>query len=106
MIITDAKTALAELAAQLTEMTLSGLTYYYLELAAGTAALTLAGVSARLPCYDEYTVGHTEGRAICLLEGVALTNIENWIFKPIVLTRIEIAGTRRPTKQPSYTTTQ
>ncbi|WP_114791006.1 winged helix DNA-binding domain-containing protein [Niabella yanshanensis] len=88
--IHEAKTGIAELGPQLEQFIFNDLKYYYLGVEGktpSTKAVTL------LPCYDEYTVGYAEGRAIALPPGLDSAIIGNGIFKPVVLYGNEIVGT-------------
>ena len=95
----DAKTAVAELDKQLAYFTFNDLKYYHFEMEHKIPQKT---TFALLPCYDEYTVGYAEGRAIILPTGLDNSEIGNGIFKPIILSANEMAGTWRKSKKSPF----
>ncbi len=86
----EAKTGIAELGSQLEAFTFSDLKYYYFKIG---GKIPSSKTVTLLPCYDEYTVGYTEGRNVALPQVLDSAVIGNGIFKPIVLYGNEIAGT-------------
>ena len=99
MSLSDAKIGIAELGRQLQVFTTAGLTYYHFEDKKDT---TLPMVSALLPCYDEYTVGYSEGRSIVLPAESDGSAIGNGIFKPTILSENEIVGTWKKSKKSPF----
>lgn len=94
--ITDSKIGIAELGKQLAYFSFNNLKYYHFEVENG---FPKKNSFVLLPCYDEYTVGYTEGRDIALPRGLDLSKIGNGIFKPMVLSGNEIIGTWRKGKK-------
>lgn len=95
----DAKTGIAELDKQLACFTFNDLNYYHFETEDNIPQKT---TFALLPCYDEYTVGYSEGREIVLPTDLDNSKIGNGIFKPIILSGNEIAGTWRKSKKSPF----
>jgi len=94
----DAKIGIAELDKRLAYFTFNDLKYYHFEIEGNIPQKT---TFALLPCYDEYTVGYSEGRDIALPTDLDNSKIGNGIFKPIILSGNEIAGTwRKSNKNP------
>jgi hypothetical protein len=97
--MSDAKIGIAELGKQLEYFTYKDLKYYYFEIENNVPEKT---TFALLPCYDEYTVGYSEGRNIVLPTYLDNSKIGNGIFKPIILSGNEIAGTWRKSKKKPF----
>lgn len=95
----DAKTGIAELDKQLASFTFNDLRYYHFDIEYN---ITHKPTFALLPCYDEYTVGYSEGRDIVLPIDLDKSIIGNGIFKPIVLLRNEITGTWRKIRKSPF----
>jgi len=88
--INEAKTGIAELGSRLHSFTSDNLKYYHFNV---EGAIPPATTVTLLPCYDEYTVGYSEGRSIALSAALDSAAIGNGIFKPIVLHGYEMTGT-------------
>jgi hypothetical protein len=97
--IGDAKIGIAELDKRLEYFTLNDLKYYYFENENNIPQKT---TFALLPCYDEYTVGYSEGRDIALPTDLDNSKIGNGIFKPLILSGTEIVGTWRKSKKSPF----
>lgn len=95
----DAKTGIAELDKQLAYFTFNDLKYYHFEIEYDISQKT---TFILLPCFDEYTVGYSEGRDIVLPIDLDNSKIGNGIFKPIILSGNEIAGTWRKSKKSPF----
>ncbi|ULT41862.1 winged helix DNA-binding domain-containing protein [Niabella defluvii] len=89
--INEAKTGIAELGSRLHSFTSDNLKYYHFNVEG--AIPPPATTVTLLPCYDEYTVGYSEGRSIALPAALDSAAIGNGIFKPIVLHGYEMTGT-------------
>ncbi|KAA0990921.1 winged helix DNA-binding domain-containing protein [Dyadobacter aurulentus] len=100
--MTDSKFGIAELGKQLIHFKLSNLEYYHFEMKDSIPQKT---TFALLPCYDEYTVGYSEGRDIALPSDFDNSKIGNGIFKPIILSQNEIVGTWRKSKEKPFVET-
>lgn len=88
--IHEARAGMAELGSALQSFTLYDLKYYHFDVEGTIPPKTTITL---LPCYDEYTVGYSEGRSIALPAALDSAAIGNGIFKPIVLHGYEMAGT-------------
>ncbi|WP_051350380.1 winged helix DNA-binding domain-containing protein [Dyadobacter alkalitolerans] len=97
--MSDSKIGVAELGEQLVYFELNDLKYYHFEI---EAKIPPKNTFALLPCYDEYTVGYSEGRDIALPIGLDNSKIANGIFKPIILSGNEIVGTWRKSKKSPF----
>lgn len=86
----EAQTGIAALGDQLESFTFNDLKYYCFN---AEGKLPAPKTVTLLPCYDEYTVGYSEGRNIALPAGLDSAIIGNGIFKPIALYGNEIVGT-------------
>jgi Winged helix DNA-binding domain len=97
--MSEANLGIANLAGKLQATTYENLKYYFFE-----TDITIPNhkISALLPCYDEYTVGYSEGRNLALPKGVDSSETGNGIFKPIVVSENEIVGTWRKTKKDPF----
>ncbi len=97
--VSDAKIGITELGKKLEEFTYNELKYYHFE-----NKNTIAGnpICALLPCYDEYMVGYSEGRNIVLPADPDSSETGNGIFKPILLSENEVAGTWRKSKKSPF----
>jgi hypothetical protein len=94
--LNDAKIGVAELDKQLQSFTYDKLKYYHFEIKNN---IPKRPSFALLPCYDEYTVGYSEGRNIVLPAGVDSAETGNGIFKPTILSENELVGTWRKGKK-------
>jgi hypothetical protein len=94
--MSDAKIGIAELGKRLEYITYQDLKYYYFQTDNNLPEKT---TFALLPCYDEYTVGYSEGRTIVLPTFLDNSKTGNGIFKPIILSENEIAGIWRKSKK-------
>ena len=99
----DSKIGVAELDKRLAYFTFNDLKYYHFEINNNIPKKT---AFTFLPCYDEYTVGYSEGRDIVLPTDLDNSKIGNGIFKPIILSGNEIAGTWRKSKKSPFVETQ
>lgn len=97
--LSEAKNAIAELDKQLGFFTYNELRYYYM---VPVDNVETKKISAFLPCYDEYTVGYSEGREIVLPPGLDNAKTGNGIFKPIILYKNEFVGTWRKSKKKPF----
>jgi hypothetical protein len=95
----DAKIGIAELDKRLEYFTFNDLRYYYFESENNLPEKT---TFALLPCYDEYTVGYSEGRDIVLPNDLGNSKIGNGIFKPIILSENEIVGIWKKSKKSPF----
>ena len=95
----DAKIGIAELDKRLEYFIFNDLKYYYFKIESNIPQKT---TFALLPCYDEYTVGYSEGRDIVLPTDLDKSKIGNGIFKSIILSENEIVGTWRKSKKSPY----
>ncbi|MFN8428489.1 MAG: winged helix DNA-binding domain-containing protein [Spirosomataceae bacterium] len=96
MSLSDAKAGISAMGNDLLHFDLEGLRYYYFE---PQNTIPNIPVSDLLPCFDEYTVGYSEGRNIVLPTGLDSSETGNGIFKPIVMVENEIVGTWRKIKK-------
>lgn len=97
--ISDAKIGVAELNNRLHSFTLDQVKYFCFDIKNNGSEKP---VFSLLPCYDEYTVGYSEGRLLALPTHIDHTKIGNGIFKPIVLSGNEIVGIWKTTKQSPF----
>ena len=95
----DSKIGVAELNKQLACFTFNDLNYYHFEIEDSIPQKT---TFALVPCYDEYTVGYSEGRDIVLPTDLDNSKIGNGIFKPIILSGNEIIGTWSKSKKSPF----
>jgi len=96
--ISDAKTGISELGKQLEYLTWNDVKYYYMS----GVEIFKEKSFALLPCYDEYTVGYSEGREIVLPTDLDSSQTGNGIFKPIILYKNEFVGTWRKSKKAPF----
>jgi len=97
--IGDSKIGIAELGKRLAHFTFNQLKYYHFEIENNVPQKP---AFALLPCYDEYTVGYSEGRDVVLPIDLDNSKIGHGIFKPIILSKNEIAGTWRRSKKSPF----
>jgi hypothetical protein len=97
--MTEAKIGVAELNNRLNSFTLDQVKYFYFDI---KNKVSEKPVFSLLPCYDEYTVGYSEGRVLALPTHIDQTKIGNGIFKPIVLSENEIVGIWKTNKQSPF----
>lgn len=97
--MSDSKIGIAELAKRLAYFTFKDLKYYHFEIEDNIPQTT---TFALLPCYDEYTVGYSEGRDIVLPNDLDNSKIGYGIFKPIILSDNEIVGIWRKSKKSPF----
>lgn len=101
--VSDAKMGIAELGIKLDSFEFDKLKFYFFE---PKDRIVENPISTLLPCYDEYTVGYSEGRNVVIPTDLNYSETGNGIFKPIILSENEIVGTWKKIKKSPFVEVQ